>query len=131
MADLGAANPGFAERINEVPALLLVLADLSCLAAVDRDLDRYTFAGGGSIYPFVWNILLAARSRGLGGVMTTMVVQREAEVLSLVNAPEGFAVAALVAIGEPTESITKLRRSPVEDFTTIDTVDGSALTLGA
>ena len=41
---------------------------------------RYTLAGGASIYPFVWSLLLAARSEGLGGVMTTMPVRREDDV---------------------------------------------------
>ena len=38
------------------------------LAAVDRDVERYTFAGGASVYPFAWSVLLAARAEGLGGV---------------------------------------------------------------
>ena len=41
------AGPGgFAEHFDEVPVLLVVLADQRYLAAVDRDLDRYTMAGG-------------------------------------------------------------------------------------
>jgi len=61
-----AAPGGFAERFDEAPVLLALFADLSLLAAVDRDADRYTFAGGASIYPFAWSILLAAREEGLG-----------------------------------------------------------------
>ena len=125
-AALGAANPGFAEQLDQVPVLLLVLADLSSLATVDRDLDRVGISGGASIYPFVWSILLGARSRGLGGVMTTMAVRAEAKVLELVGAPAGTAVAAVVALGEPTEQVTRLRRSEVPDFTTIDRMDGEA-----
>ena len=67
----GADAPGFAETLETAPALLLVLADLAALAAVDRDLPRYTLVGGASIYPFVWSVLLAARAEGLGGVTTT------------------------------------------------------------
>ena len=63
-----ASPDGFAERLDEVPVLLAVLVDLGALAAVDRDLDRYTFAGAASVYPFAWNLLLAAREEGLGGV---------------------------------------------------------------
>jgi nitroreductase len=126
-AALGSANPGFAERLDEVPALLVVLADLTCLATVDRDLDRIGLAGGASIYPFVWSILLGARQRGLGGVMTTMAVRAEAEVLSLLDAPAQTAVAAVVALGEPAEQISRLRRSPVPSFATVDTMRGPAL----
>ena len=127
MAELGRHNPGFAENLDQVPVLLLVLADLSCLAAVDRDLDRYTFAGGGSIYPFVWNILLGARERGLGGVITTMPVLHEDRVLKLVDAPENHCVAALVALGRPSTPVTKLRRSTVDDFAWVDAVGGRPL----
>ena len=76
-AEAGAASPGFAETLDTAPALLLVLADLGALAAVDRDLPRYTLVGGASIYPFVWSLLLAARAEGLGGVMTSVAVRRE------------------------------------------------------
>ena len=44
---------------RDVPVLLVVLADLRALAAVDRDGDRYTFVGGASVYPFAWNVLSA------------------------------------------------------------------------
>ena len=95
------AAPGFAETLETAPALLLVLADLSALAAVDRDLPRYTFVGGASIYPFVWSLLLAARTEGLGGVMTTMAVRREDDVRALFDIPDTVAVAALVVLGRP------------------------------
>src|SRR5437660_8814397 len=73
----------FPENLDEVPVLLVLLADLRDLAAVDRDLPRYTFAGGASVYPFAWNVLLAARAVGLGGVITTMAIKREDEVKAL------------------------------------------------
>ena len=125
-AEIAASAPpdGFAERLDQVPVLLAVLVDLDALAAVDRDLDRYTFAGAASVYPFAWSLLLAARAVGLGGVLTTMVIRREPEALALLGAPEGFAIAALVALGYPTHTFTKLTREPVSSFTTVDRVDG-------
>ena len=77
-----------AETLDTAPALLLVLADLTALAAVDRDLARYTLAGGASIYPFVWSLLLAARAEGLGGVITTMPIRREDDVRALFAIPD-------------------------------------------
>lgn len=118
----------FADNLHTVPALLVVLADLRRLAAVDRDLDRYTFIGGASIYPFVWSIMLAAREEGIGGVITTMPVFSEAEVIDLFGVPAHFAVAATLALGYPTRRPTRLRRDPVEDFATLDAFDGDALT---
>jgi len=128
LAAAAAQGPGgFAEHLDTVPALLVVLGDLRALAAVDRDLDRYTFVGGASVYPFVWSILLAARAEGLGGVVTTMAVRREAEVRELVEAPGHLAVAAVVALGRPVRQPRRLRRRPVEEFATVDTVPGPAL----
>jgi nitroreductase len=117
----------FAEHLDEVPALLVLLADLRLLAAVDRDLRRYTFIGGGSVYPFAWSILLAARAEGLGGVITTMPVFREADVKALLGVPDEFAVAAVLALGEPVHQPTRLTRKPVSDFATTDRFDGPPL----
>jgi nitroreductase len=118
------ATPGFAENIDTVPVLLALLVDLQALAAVDRDLDRYTFAGGASIYPFAWNLLLAARSEGLGGVITTMPIRQEAAVLELLGAPDDYALAGVLALGHPVHQPTRLRRADVATFTTIDRLDG-------
>lgn len=117
----------FADKLDQVPAMLVLLADLRLLAAVDRDLDRYSFIGGASVYPFAWSLLLAARAEGIGGVITTMPVFREAEVKSLLAAPEEFAVAALIALGRPTFQPTRLRRRPVDDFTTVDSFNGRSI----
>lgn len=123
------ARGGFAEHLDEVPALVVVLADLRALAAMDRDAERYSFAGGASIYPFVWSILLAAREAGLGGVITTMLVRQEQQVLELLDVPDEFAVAAMVALGHPVRRHTRLKRAAVEEFATVDRFNGPALGL--
>ncbi|MEI7914812.1 MAG: nitroreductase family protein [Mycobacteriaceae bacterium] len=122
-----AASSGFAARLDEVPALLAVFCDLSALAAVDRDFDRYGLAGGASVYPFTWNVLLAARAEGLGGVITTMLVHEEEAVRDLLGAPPNWALAAVIALGRPVSQPRRLRRRAVSDFATVDRVDGAAL----
>ncbi len=126
-AEGGAAAPGFAEMLDTAPALLLVLADLSALAAVDRDLPRYTLAGGASIYPFVWSLLLAARTEGLGGVLTTMPVRREADLRVLFGIPETVAVASLVVLGRPLSVPLRLKRASVGSFCWVDRYAGAPL----
>jgi nitroreductase len=119
---------GFAEQLDRVPALLLLLADLRGLAAVDRDLDRYTMIGGASIYPFAWSILLAAHDAGLGGVLTTMLVREDAAVLELVGAPDGWVLAGALILGYSKQPRpTKLRRGEVGSFATVDRFDGVPL----
>ncbi len=115
---------GFAEHLDEVPVLLVLLADLERLATVDRDLDRYTMVGGASIYPFAWSILLAARDEGLAGVMTTMAVRDEPAVKDLLGVPDHVVVAGVLALGHPVRQPTRLRRAPVEAFATVDRFDG-------
>src|SRR5207302_8192786 len=117
--DAAATGGGFAEHIDEVPVMLVLLAHLGELAAVDKGFDRYTMAGGASIYPFAWSVLLAARSEGLGGVVTTMPIRREGEVKALLGIPDELAVAAVIALGRPVHQPRKLRRDPVEAFTTV------------
>ena len=127
LARRAAGGGGMAEELDRAPALLLLLADLRVLAAADRDLGRYTFAGGASVYPFAWSILLAARLEGLGGVLTTMVVRREAEVRALVGAPDEVAVAGLLVLGHPRHQVRRLRRREVGELATLDRLDGPPL----
>jgi nitroreductase len=106
--------------------LLVVCLDLSVVAATDQDLDRVGVISGGSVYPFVWNVLLAARSEGFGGVPTTMAVAREPAVRTLLRIPDDYAVAAVIPLGKPVHQLTKLTRKPVRDFTTRERFDGAA-----
>jgi len=118
----------FAESLDTVPVMLVVCANVAVLAATDRDLERYHLVGGASIYPFVWNIVLAAREYGLGGVMTTVATRNEIALREVLAIPEPYAVASVVALGYPLQRHTRLTRAGVADFTTIDTFDGPAFT---
>jgi nitroreductase len=118
----------FRPDLADVPVMLVLVADLTALAAVDNGLDRVTIIGGASIYPFAHNVLLAARNEGLGGIITTVLARQEPAVKELLHIPDGHAVAALVALGKPAKQITKLRRAAVEDFTVVDRFDGTAFT---
>jgi nitroreductase len=119
---------GFAERLDEVPVLLVVLADLRELAAMDRDSDRYTFVGGATVYPFAWNVMLAARDQGLVGVLTTLFSRTEAEARDVLGAPPEYSVAAAIALGYPVEEPTEDERAGVAEFTSIDELSGPAFT---
>lgn len=125
-AENTSAPGGLAQRFDEAPALLALFADLSMLAAVDRDADRYTFAGGASIYPFAWSILLAAHGEGLGGVITTIAIREEEQVKALLGAPDPLALAAVIVLGYPEHRPRRLRRQPVASFATVDSIDGPA-----
>ncbi len=115
------------EHLGDVPVALVISVDLAAVASMDKDLDRVGLVTGASIYPLVWNILLAARAEGLGGLVTTAVVPAEAEVRRLLDLPDTHAVAALLPLGVPVRQLTRLTRMPVEEFTTVDRFDGPPL----
>jgi nitroreductase len=109
---------------REAPVVLVVCVDLGVVAATDQDLDRIAVVPGASVYPFVWNVLLAARNEGYGGVLTTMVVAEEQKVKDLLGIPDPYAIAAVVPLGKPVRQVTKLRRRPVHEFVTVERFDG-------
>ena len=78
-------------------------------------------------YPFAWNIILAARNEGFGGVLTTFLANHEEEVKSMLGIPAHHAIACVIGLGEPIKQLTKLRRRPVSDFTSIDHWEGDPL----
>lgn len=120
--------PGTTNMLD-VPVWLVVLVDLAVVASFDRDLDRVGVISGASIYPFAWNILMAARNEGLGGVLTTYFAEPEPEVQRILGIPEQFAVAAVLPIGHPVKQLTKLGRNPVESFAVRERFDGPAFEL--
>jgi nitroreductase len=128
IARAAAEGPGgFAEHLDRVPAMLVLLADLGRLAAVDRDSGRYTMVGGASIYPFAWSVLLAARAEGLAGVLTTVAIREEVALKTRLGVPDTLVVAGVLALGSAVHRPTRLRRDPVESFTTVDRFDGPPL----
>ena len=120
----------FADTLDTVPVLLLLIAQLGSLACVDNGLGRQSIIGGGSIYPFGHNILLAARNEGLGGVLTSVLVRQEAAVRELIGIPDDHAIAGLIVLGHPVRMVRKLRRWPVEQFTMVDRFDGPSFNPG-
>lgn len=118
---------GYLRSLLSAPVLLLVLLDLAVVASFDRNLDRVGVISGASIYPFVWNILLAARNEGYGGTLTTFISAREDELKLLLDIPDRFAVAALIPIGKPKRQLTRLTRKSVDEFTMREKWQGEPL----
>ena len=115
------------DNIEHVPVVLAVAADLRQISALDASLDRVSIVPGASIYPFCWNVLLAARERGLGGVLTTFLSRVEPESAPLLELPAHHALAAMIYLGYPVHQPTQLRRKPVEAFASVDVFEGVPL----
>ncbi|HYP92886.1 MAG TPA: nitroreductase family protein [Mycobacterium sp.] len=110
--------------LRDAPVVLVVCVDLAVVAAFDQELDRIGIVSGASVYPFVWNILLAARNEGYGGVLTTAAVAEEPRVKELLGIPEDYAIAAVLPLGKPVRQITKLTRKPVAEVASRERFDG-------
>lgn len=75
---------------------------------------------GASIYPAVWNAMLAARGEGVGTCLTTILgIFRSAEVFDILDIPadKGWQLAAAVSCGYPLGRWGLAKRRPVEEVT--------------
>jgi nitroreductase len=104
------------EPLARAPVVLVICVDLKVVASLDQELKRIGLVSGGSIYPFAWNILMGARHEGYGGTITTLAVAQEPRIQALLGLPSHVAVAAVMPIGRPAQSLTKLTRRPVAEF---------------
>jgi nitroreductase len=95
------------------------------LACIDQDLGfggLSTVTEGASVYPAVQNLLLTARSLGLGTVLTTLHTLHEQEIKDLLGIPERIHTVALTPLGYPAEGegFGGSRRKPIHEVTYYD-----------
>jgi nitroreductase len=130
-AEVEATEPSksMIETFTTASVVLVFIVDLNVVASMDKDLERIGVVSGASVYPFVWNVLLAARQAGFGGTITTQAVAEEDGVRELLNIPSQFAVAALVPLGKPVKQLTRLRRHPVSEIVSCERFDGEPFRL--
>ena len=73
------------------------------------------WVAGASIYPAVQNIILACRALGLGTVLTTNHVVREAEVKRALELPEDVRTFGLMPIGYTDDKFGGVKRRPLSE----------------
>lgn len=112
-----AASRHLAAHLGEAPVIVLVcMPDISMtLRDAEGDLDVGTPYA--SVYPAVQNMILAARSMGLGAALTTVHRIRHDELRELCGIPDRYQVVALVPVGHPAGRFGVARRRPVEGVT--------------
>lgn len=115
------------EPVLKAPVVLVICVDLKVVASMDQDLARVGVISGASIYPFAWNILLAARHEGFGGTITTLAVSQEPKLRTVFGIPPHVAICAVMPLGKPVKQLATLKRKPVEQFATRERFDGPPL----
>ena len=102
----------YVENFAEVPVVVLAI------------LMRYRDPNpmeGASVYPACQNLLLAARAKGYGGVLTGFHGYVEKELHTLLELPENAFIAATITLGKPAGHHGPVRRVPMNDLVYGDT----------
>ncbi|MDE2670560.1 MAG: nitroreductase family protein [Chloroflexota bacterium] len=107
------------EHLDESPAIIV-----PCLHGRAPDNSDISSGFFSSTYPAVQNILLAARSRGLGTVLLTLATdytpvrpEATAEVRDVLGLPEDVTITALIPVGYPKGPWGRPWRKPWQDCT--------------
>ncbi len=75
---------------------------------------------GGSAFPAVQNLLLAARALGLGGSVFNFPLSHEGELRALLSIPDNNQIYCLLPIGYPSDRHGPVGRKPVGDVVYLD-----------
>ncbi|MDA0364977.1 MAG: nitroreductase family protein [Chloroflexi bacterium] len=102
---------------TEVPVLIV-----ACVRVPART-GRAGFQTGASVYPAVQNLMLRARSLGLGTVLTTLHRRNRDRVHAILGIPETYDSAAIIPLGWPAVAYGRNRRPPASTVTMRDRWD--------
>ena len=110
-----------AETIGSAPVMVLVLAPRISMTVRDAEGDMDVGSVLASVYPAVQNLVLAARSMGIGTCLTTVYRIHEAEVRAVCDIPDRYDVVALLPLGHPTGQWGVAPRRPARSLTSWNT----------
>jgi nitroreductase len=103
------------EHMHEIPALIIACMDFG------QKVDAAAMArGGGSIWPGIQNLLLAARALGLGAAPTTLALGDQKAVAEVLNLPETMAAYCLIPVGYPLGNFGPVTRKSVHEIMRFD-----------
>lgn len=103
------------EHMHEIPALII-----ACMQFGQKVDAATAAAGGGSIWPGIQNLLLAARALGLGAAPTTLALTDRKAVADVLDLPETMAAYCLIPVGYPLGKFGPVTRKPVAEITRFD-----------
>ena len=116
-----AVSDELARALGDVPVHVLVLMPTISMGVSDDDGPMDVGPTYASVYPAVQNLILAARSRGLRTVLTTVYRIHEDEVREVCAIPDRYEVVALLPIGHPRGRWGVAARRPAESLTSWNT----------
>lgn len=99
--------------LKAVAYLAAHLADAPAVIAVCGLRGRHSTPGG-STFPAVQNLLLAARGLGLGGSIFNLPLSHAPELMELLGIPDTNQIYCLIPLGYPLDRHGPVRRKPVK-----------------
>src|SRR5712691_8950924 len=112
-----AASRHLAEHLGQAPVVVLVLMPSISMTLEDADGELDVGTPFASVYPAVQNLMLAARSMGIGSALTTVYRVCHDEVRELFGIAGQYEIVALVPLGRPAGRFGLARRRPPEKVT--------------
>ncbi len=108
------ASQWHTDHLQDVPVHIVACLEL---AAPPEDNFVRGIASGGSVWPAVQNLLLAARALGLGAVPTTLPLRDRAAAKEVLGVPDGVEPFCLVPVGYPMGRFGPVTRRPIDEIT--------------
>jgi nitroreductase len=109
-----AAHRALAERLHEVPALILACVE----GRPEPGNLAQQVALYGSILPAAWSLMLALRARGLGSTWTTLHLAHEREAAAALGIPDGVTQTVLLPVGYLRDAkLAPAKRRPAREVT--------------
>lgn len=102
-----------AEHFAEIPAHIIACLEMG---AAPRESFAAGAGAGGSIWPGVQNLLLAARALGLAATPTTFAVADRNAAREVLGLPETIQPFALIPVGYPLGKFGPVTRKPVAEI---------------
>ncbi|MDP6668034.1 MAG: nitroreductase family protein, partial [Dehalococcoidia bacterium] len=105
------------DHFHEIPALLVPCLELD---QEPEDTWRAGSGAGGSVWPGVQNLLLAARGLGLGAALTTLGLSDRPAAKAVLGLPDLVEPFAIIPVGYPMGKFGPLSRRPLEEIVHYD-----------
>jgi len=97
-----------AETLNDVPAIIFVCGPVAY--PPNAPMEQFVWS---ALYPAAQNLIVAARSLGLGTTFTTFQMFMENELRELLGIPQEIKFGVMIPIGWPQKDFVKVKRKPI------------------
>ncbi|MDA1073170.1 MAG: nitroreductase family protein [Proteobacteria bacterium] len=103
------------DHMHEIPTLIV-----ACFDYPEKVEGLGVYRSAGSVWPGIQNLLLKARSLGLGAAPTTLALRDQDAVRAILKLPETFAALCVIPVGYPIGNFGPVTRKPIAEVMRFD-----------